>query len=128
MAIIREESAMHRQVAIMLVTPLVWGFFIIYEGEAHEEFTWKEFAGMFLVIVATISYLVAERDAKQEEDDPSKDQNGWKDLEEESKEHLLKEENIASDDEVFASFNDKRHEVNRIKFDSLATREEAGRT
>ena len=61
MSIIKQESAMQRQMAIMLVTPTVWTFFLLHKGEAHEVFNWKELVGMAMVILGSVWYIQADR-------------------------------------------------------------------
>ena len=47
--------------AIMLVTPTVWTFFLLHKGEAHEVFNWKELVGMAMVILGSVWYIQADR-------------------------------------------------------------------
>ena len=47
---------------MMLVTPSVWIFFMLYEGEGKEEFNWKQLVGLFMLIAGTFWYIKADRD------------------------------------------------------------------
>ena len=62
MAIIKEESAMQRQTVMMLVTPTVWVFFMLYTGEGSEDFNWKQFVGLLMLVFGTFWYIKAERE------------------------------------------------------------------
>ena len=59
--IIKGESAMQRQIAMMLVTPTVWVFFLLYSGEGQESFNWKQLLGLFLLIIGIFWYIMADR-------------------------------------------------------------------
>lgn len=59
--IIKEESAMQRQTAMMLVTPSVWIFFLLYSGEGSETFDWKQLVGLLMLVTGTFWYIHADR-------------------------------------------------------------------
>ena len=65
-SIIKEESAMQRQAAMMMVTPSIWIFFLLYEGKGSEEFNWKALVGMIMLFVGVIWYIKSERDVEEE--------------------------------------------------------------
>ena len=66
MSIIKEESAMQRQTVMMLVVPTVWIFFMVHDGKAHEEFSWKTLIGMLIVVVGSFWYIKADRDKEEQ--------------------------------------------------------------
>lgn len=66
MAIIKEESAVQRQTVMMLVTPTVWIFFMLYTGEGSESFNWKQLVGLIMLTFGTIWYIKADRDYGEE--------------------------------------------------------------
>ena len=67
MSIIKEESAMQRQASMMLVTPAIWVFFLIYDGKGSEDFDWKALVGMLMLFAGVIWYIKAERDVDEEQ-------------------------------------------------------------
>ena len=64
--IIKGESAMQRQTAMMLVTPTVWIFFLLYAGDGHEDFDWKQLTGMGILIFGVFWYITADRNYSEE--------------------------------------------------------------
>ena len=66
MSIIKEESAMQRQTAMMLVTPTVWIYFLVYSGKGSEDFNWKILVGMLLLFLGVIWYIKSDRDISEE--------------------------------------------------------------
>lgn len=64
MAIIKEESAMQRQIVMMLIIPVVWIFFMLYQAEGHEEFSWKHLAGLTILTIGTFWYIRADRESE----------------------------------------------------------------
>ena len=50
----------------MLMTPIVWIFFMLYSGNAQETFKWKTLIGMLMIVVGTLWYIKADRDYTEE--------------------------------------------------------------
>ena len=77
MAIIENESAMLRQISMMMLTPVVWLYFLIVGRETPDNRAW-ELLGMFMVTAGSLWYVHSEREVvieqeslatQQEEDD-----------------------------------------------------------
>ena len=66
MSIIKEESAMQRQASMLLVTPIIWIFFMAYDGHGSESFSWKILVGMIMLFAGVIWYIKADRDISEE--------------------------------------------------------------
>lgn len=51
---------------MMLVTPTVWIFFLLYKGNGHETFDWKQGLGLCLLVAGTFWYIKSDRDLTEE--------------------------------------------------------------
>ena len=57
-------SSMQGSLSFSTTFPIsVWIFFLLYRGEAHEDFNWKQLVGMLILVVGTIWYIKSDRDS-----------------------------------------------------------------